>query len=461
MSVKKDSSIIKPEDIYKYLSENESYTDIGRKSYDLNRASATSALKSMIRERYTPAVLRETNIVKAMVVDAQDKSAGTIPVAYTDALFGTSTDGHQIVRIRVLSDPRHYWLPMPVSPEDPMKVFHPMVRHELGIGLNPLVFGDLVEVSFNDPKSQFTSTGEIGKVVTVLDGSLGSSLENSSKGKFLGKDCEIKLSEDQSELTITKCGIYTKSPRIISIPAFSADQTDKDGYERPRMPVGNDVKGAALTKVVAHKTRGGLMTAPYGQERKNKDGSTRLHHGTDFRARLGTPILATLDGYATTGYANGYGYYVVIEHTDYQQTAGSGMPPEDVTIFSLYGHVADHNFVKLIPPGGKIVQRGYPIALSGGSGWGSPHLHFEITYSLPGVANPNKAAVDYQDPVNFLKIRLLKKAQATGDSVASVEIQRQEVLVSDEVAAAEARNNQRKAAERANLNRRGLPEIQG
>ena len=63
MSSKKQAGIVDPKKIYKFLSENEAYGNISQKSYDLNRASATSALKSMIRERYTPEILKETTTV--------------------------------------------------------------------------------------------------------------------------------------------------------------------------------------------------------------------------------------------------------------------------------------------------------------------------------------------------------------------------------------------------------------
>lgn len=449
MSSKKQAGIVDPKKIYKFLSENEAYGNISQKSYDLNRASATSALKSMIRERYTPEILKETTTVKAMVVDAQDKAAGTIPLPYTDAIFGAKTDGTQLVRVRVLSDTRHFWLPMPLSTSDPFKVFHPLVRHSLEVGGERLQFGDIVDVTFDNTQSQFTSTAEVGLVTNVIGSALGSNFSSDAKDDFQNQDCSITVDQDAATLTLQNCGVYVgNQARIIPFPKHKGDKIDKNGFIRPRVPVEKDVEGAALQKVLSFTNNGGLKTAIYGEERTNEQGKKRIHKGTDFRARLGAPIFATLDGYATTGYADGYGFWVLIQHTDYQAETRVSGQYEDVTIFSLYAHLADHSWVNLVNPGGQFVQRGYPIGISGGSGWGPPHLHFEITYGQAGATTPKaeRGQINYQDPVDFLNLRLKVKetAYATGADAVSVAMSRS-LVQQEEDRQKIAKNNEKKA----------------
>ena len=425
MSSKKQAGIVDPKEIYKFLSENEAYGNISEKSFDFNRSSATSALKAMIRERYTPEILKETTIVKAMVVDAQDKSAGTIPQPYFGAIFGARTDGVQLVRIRVLSDPRHFWLPMPLSSTDPFKVFHPLVRHNLEAGGERLQFGDIVEVTFDNTEAQFTSTAEVGSVTSIVGTALGSDFSSDARDDFKNKDCSITVDQEAATLTLQNCGVYTgNQARIIPFPKHMGDKIDKNGFIRPRVPVEKDVEGAQLQKVLNFVNKGGLKTDFYGKVRVDEQGKKRIHRGTDFRARLGAPIFATLDGFATSGYLDGYGYWVLIQHDDYQvETTVSGVY-EDVTIFSLYAHLADHSWVNLLNPDGQFVQRGYPIGISGGSGWGPPHLHFEITYGQAGATTPKgeRGQIDYQDPVDFLNLRLKVKETgvSTGADAASV-----------------------------------------
>jgi len=88
----------------------------------------------------------------------------------------------------------------------------------------------------------------------------------------------------------------------------------------------------------------------------------KFHQGVDFRAHIGTPVLAANEG--TVVYVGsrirGYGRMIVIKHED--------------GFYSVYAHHSK-NLVKV----GKRVSRGEKIALSGRSGRASgPHLHFEI-----------------------------------------------------------------------------------
>jgi murein DD-endopeptidase MepM/ murein hydrolase activator NlpD len=90
---------------------------------------------------------------------------------------------------------------------------------------------------------------------------------------------------------------------------------------------------------------------------------TRLHQGIDFRAKKGTPILASGDGFISfRKKAKGYGLYVMIDHGNGLQTA--------------YAHLS--RFENNIHLGTKVYQ-GQVIGYVGSTGRATgPHLHYEI-----------------------------------------------------------------------------------
>lgn len=87
----------------------------------------------------------------------------------------------------------------------------------------------------------------------------------------------------------------------------------------------------------------------------------RNHDGIDIPASYGTPIKAAASGKVIiSGWSNGYGNYVVIDH-------GSGYA-------SIYAHAS-----KLLVSKGQSVARGDTIAKIGSTGWSTGnHLHFGI-----------------------------------------------------------------------------------
>lgn len=87
----------------------------------------------------------------------------------------------------------------------------------------------------------------------------------------------------------------------------------------------------------------------------------RIHEGLDFAAPMGSPIKAVSSGRVVySGWANGYGYVVIIEHQKGLRT--------------LYAHNS-----KLLVRVGESVGRGEVISRSGNTGNSTgPHLHFEV-----------------------------------------------------------------------------------
>lgn len=104
----------------------------------------------------------------------------------------------------------------------------------------------------------------------------------------------------------------------------------------------------------------GYITSPYGYRRRFR----RMHKGVDLKLNVGDTIRAAFDGRVriTNFERRGYGYYVVLRHTNDLET--------------VYGHLS-----KFLIEEGQYVKAGDPIALGGNTGHSTgPHLHFETRY---------------------------------------------------------------------------------
>lgn len=104
----------------------------------------------------------------------------------------------------------------------------------------------------------------------------------------------------------------------------------------------------------------GYITSPYGYRKRFR----RMHKGVDLKVNIGDTIRAAFDGRVriTNFERRGYGYYVVLRHTNDLET--------------VYGHLSG-----FLVEEGQYVKVGDPIALGGNTGRSTgPHLHFETRY---------------------------------------------------------------------------------
>lgn len=104
----------------------------------------------------------------------------------------------------------------------------------------------------------------------------------------------------------------------------------------------------------------GYVTSPYGYRKRFR----RMHKGIDLKVQIGDTIRAAFDGRVriTKYERRGYGYYVVLRHTNDLET--------------VYGHLSRF----LVEPD-QYVKAGDPIALGGNTGRSTgSHLHFETRY---------------------------------------------------------------------------------
>lgn len=104
----------------------------------------------------------------------------------------------------------------------------------------------------------------------------------------------------------------------------------------------------------------GPITSGVGMRIDPIDGVWRHHNGIDIAVPAGTPVKAVADGSVVyTGFRSGYGWTVLLEHTN-------GM-------ITLYGHNSRNNVEH-----GQTVKKGETIALAGSTGRSTgPHVHFE------------------------------------------------------------------------------------
>lgn len=122
--------------------------------------------------------------------------------------------------------------------------------------------------------------------------------------------------------------------------------------------------GKAATRfLMKTPINGARLSSSFGRRRHPISGYSRLHKGTDFAARSGTPIFAA--GHGTVERASrygGYGNYARIRHANGYKTA--------------YAHMSRYG------PGvkkGRRVRQGDIIGYVGSTGASTgPHLHYEV-----------------------------------------------------------------------------------
>ena len=148
--------------------------------------------------------------------------------------------------------------------------------------------------------------------------------------------------------------------QIEDLISFNADLQAELTSIMNNANVGNDSSVGVSSEGFLRPTPG-IITCDYGFRYDPISGEPGFHTGTDFGDWYGTPIKASKSGTVQySGWINGYGNSVVINHGNGQQT--------------LYAHAESLNVYV-----GQYVSQGDVIAYVGSTGWSTgPHLHFEI-----------------------------------------------------------------------------------
>ena len=125
-----------------------------------------------------------------------------------------------------------------------------------------------------------------------------------------------------------------------------------------------DIKGKSITKsLMKTPINGARLSSSYGMRKHPILGYNKMHRGTDFAARSGTPIMASGTGTVTRArWCGGGGNCVKIKHNSTYET--------------IYAHMK--SFAKGIKEGRKVRQ-GQIIGYVGSTGMSTgPHLHYEV-----------------------------------------------------------------------------------
>ena len=205
----------------------------------------------------------------------------------------------------------------------------------------------------------------------------------------ISEGMELKVSEDSNTAIVTGSGSSNNTsvvaPQVYKIGEgetlwsiarrFSVDYqklveynnlTDPNkinaGMEIKIPPANESAATATVATVSSHVAHSdiiwpakGRITSPFGSR------WGKVHEGIDLSMPVGQNVAAASAGrVVTSGWMNGYGYCIIVDH-------GNGLR-------TLYGHLS-----RLLVNVGATVNQGEIIALSGNSGRSTgPHLHFEV-----------------------------------------------------------------------------------
>lgn len=125
-----------------------------------------------------------------------------------------------------------------------------------------------------------------------------------------------------------------------------------------------DAKGRSVRKTLMRTPiDGARLSSGFGMRKHPILGYTKMHKGTDFAARTGTPIMAAGDGVVEfVGRKGAYGKYIRIRHNSALKTA--------------YAHLS--KYARGMKSGARVKQ-GQTIGYVGSTGRSTgPHLHYEV-----------------------------------------------------------------------------------
>ena len=137
---------------------------------------------------------------------------------------------------------------------------------------------------------------------------------------------------------------------------YFKDKNNRDGYF---FPDGKSVEKALMKTPI----NGARLSSKFGMRKHPILGYNKMHKGTDFAARRGTPIMASGSGVVErASWFGAYGKYIRIRHNSIYKTA--------------YAHLSKFGRgVKV----GKKVRQGQIIGYVGSTGRSTgPHLHYEV-----------------------------------------------------------------------------------
>ncbi|MEP0944534.1 MAG: M23 family metallopeptidase [Rhizobiaceae bacterium] len=239
-----------------------------------------------------------------------------------------------------------------------------------------LRLGSLVGTStpFASPANPATSNAATIATASIVhqDGDILDSVEKSLEQTERAQIAEIKELKKRADAKLQKIATILKK-RGIKLPSKSAIGGPlielKSGIDLANSMDALDASLARLTDLrdVAQRipqgspTPGKKISSRYGTRRDPFTGRAAVHGGLDYRAKRGTPVLATAQGkIVKAGRHGGYGKLVEVDH-------GGG-------ITTRYAHLSRIK-VKV----GQRIEKGQMVGKVGSTGRSTgPHLHYEV-----------------------------------------------------------------------------------
>ncbi len=194
--------------------------------------------------------------------------------------------------------------------------------------------------------SQINSkVGHTSKGRKSLKGSRAGSRQASLELKLKYKNLIEEVDKRDADITDLRVAVYKY----------------RECIRRERERLAARQRADALSAVPRGWPARGIITSDYGYRIHPIFGYGRFHSGLDIADNYGTPIKATAAGRVTySGWMQGYGYAVIIDH-------GQGLQ-------TLYGHCSRLNVSV-----GQNVTKGQFIAEMGSTGNSTgPHVHYEV-----------------------------------------------------------------------------------
>jgi len=239
------------------------------------------------------------------------------------------------------------------------------ISNRFGITINTVLWAnDLSSYSLIRPGDDLTILPYSGVMHVVKSGDTISRMSN------IYNVSEEKIISNNNLGAVLKIGekiIIPGGSKIKTVVASSPQKTVNTGISiiRDLVKSTDSSENESSEDKMLWPTKGHRITQYYSWS----------HTGLDIANKSGTPLYAAEDGTVEySGWSNGYGYNVLINHGNGKKTR--------------YAH-ASKLFVKV----GDSVSRGENIAAMGSTGWSTgPHIHFEV------IINGKK-----YNPLNYIK----------------------------------------------------------
>lgn len=195
-------------------------------------------------------------------------------------------------------------------------------------------------------------------------------LTYTKNGAAFSEEMFIKVEDGK----YTKEQIQVSSSKVNPTSKAVKDRTEKEYAEAMR--IYGTVNKESYIKSAFIAPMQSVITSDFGKARVYNDSLKGYHSGTDYRAAVGTPIVASNDGVVALVAERFYsGGTVLIDH-------GQG-------VYTCYFHMSKFDVKK-----GQKVKKAQQLGLSGASGRVTgPHLHFAVRI--------NKVQVD---PLQFIEL---------------------------------------------------------